>query len=213
MKLFIATPDGYHTQRNNRIDPVNTCNVTAMVNALKASKVKLPVTKEQPEDYLAQILNSQEAHEKLTHDYPQMASLPPREVHGMLSWAVNEKFIGHKVTTFSTNVSLAEILYRVARRGAASVISTTMTTGGHLVAVVGFSTRQDLATIKTPADVAIPQVRRIYLLDSWGDWTAVYEPGSSGFGYGISVQEFSSMAKPINSERKWAHLFSPEGIF
>lgn len=213
MKLFIANSDDFHTQRNNRIDPVNTCNTTAMINALKASGIAMPATKGQPEDVLTEILDSQEARDKLARDYPQMASMPPREVHAMLSWAVNEKFIGRRVTMFSMSVSLNEILFRVAKKASASVISTTMTRGGHLVAVVGFSTVQALEKIKSPQDINIKLVRRIYLLDSWGDWTVCYEAGGSGFGVGISTQEFMSMAKPVNLERKWAHLFSAEGVF
>lgn len=213
MKLLIAQKDDFHTQRNNLIDPAYTCNVTSMINALKASGIKLPATPGQPEDYLAQILEGQEAKDKLARDYPAMASMPPREVHAMLSWAVNEKFIGRKVTTFTTSVSLNEILFRAAKRRAASVISTTMTRGGHLVAVAGFSTVQSLDAIKTPADIDVKLVRRIYLLDSWGDWSACYDAESSGYGVGISVQEYMAMAKPVASERKWAHLFSAEGVF
>lgn len=214
MKVFIAKSENFHTQRNNQIDPVNTCNTTSMINALKATGIALPAgIQGQPEDALTEILDSQESREKLARDYPQMASMPPREVHAMLSWAVNEKFIGRKVTMFSTSVSLAEILFRVWNHASASVVSTTMTRGGHLVAVVGFSTTQNLENIKSPGNIDIKLVRRIYLLDSWGDWTSGYENGGSGFGVGISPQEFLSMAKPNNAERKWAHLFSAEGVF
>ena len=213
MKLLIANKDDFHTQRNNLIDPADTCNVTSMINALKASGIKLPAVEGQPEDALSKILASREAKDKLAKDFPSMASMPPREVHAMLSWAVNEKLMGAKVTTFSSSVSLQEILFRLAKKHAASVVSTTMTRGGHLVAVVGFSSTQSIDEIKNPATVSLKQVRRIYLLDSWGDWSSCYDAGSSGFGIGISAQEFMGMAKPVASERKWAHLFSPEGVF
>jgi len=213
MKILIALKDDYHTQRNNLIDPTDTCNVTSMINALKASGIRIPVTEGQPEDTLAKILGSKEAKDKLAKEFPSMASMPPREVHAMLSWAVNEKLVGAKVTTFASSVSLQEILFRIAKHRAASVVSTTMTRRGHLVAVVGFSSTQSIDEIKNPATVALKQVRRIYLLDSWGDWSACYEAGSSGFCVGISTQEFMAMAKPVAAERKWAHLFSAEGVF
>ena len=213
VKLIIANKDDFHTQRNNLIDPADTCNVTSMINALKATGIKLPAVEGQPEDQLAKILGSREAKDKLAKEFPSMASMPPREVHAMLSWAVNEKLIGSKVTTFSLSVSLQEILFRLAQKHAASVVSTTMTRGGHLVAIVGFSSTQSIDELKNPATVSLKSVRRIYLLDSWGDWSACYDAGSSGFAVGISMQEYMSMTKPVASERKWAHLFSAEGVF
>lgn len=213
MRIFIASHDDFHTQRNNEIAPAETCNVTSMINALKASGIPVPDGAGQPEDRLAEILESPEAYAKLAKDYPQMTGTKPREIHGLLSWAVNEKFIGNKVTTFSAAVSLREILFRIIKFKTASVISTTMTKGGHLVAIAGFSTTQDIAGITSPAGIDVALLRRIYLLDSWGDWTTGYEAGSSGFGVGISYDEFMTMAKPASVERKWAHLFSRDGTF
>lgn len=215
MRIFIGKPEGFHTQRNNAIDPANTCNVTSMINALEATGIPLPVNVQgQAEDALARILNTQEAKAKLAKEFPQMAMFPPREVHAMLSWAVNERFIGRRVTMFSSSVSLKEILYRIIKYKTASVVSTTFMRGGHLVTIAGFSTAQaGIESIKSPADIATDQLRRIYILDSWGDWTTGYEKGSSGFSVPISTDEFMAMAKPAGQERKWAHLFSRDGIF
>ncbi len=214
MRLFLGKPDDFHSQRNNVIDPVNTCNVTSMINALKATGIPMPVgIKGQPEDILARILDTPEAKARLAKDFPAMASLPPREVHAMLSWAVNEKLIGRRVTIFNVAVTLEEIFFRIMKYSAASVVSTTLVRGGHLVAVAGFSTVQSLDNVKSPGDINIDAVRRIYLLDSWGDWTLGYEKGSSGFGVPLSVDEFVACAKPVENTRKWAHLFSRSGTF
>ncbi len=213
MLVSIASREDFHTQRNNVIDPANTCNVTAMVNALLASGIQLPPYEGQPEDALAKILDSPEAHEKLARDYPQMAAMPPREVHALLSWATNEKFLKRKVTTFASSISMNEILYRVFKFKCASVISTTMTRGGHLVTVSGFSSTQRPEKINGPGDLDLTSVRRVYLLDSWGDWASAYEPGCSGFNVAVSIDELMAMAKPISVQRKWAHIISPTGVF
>jgi len=131
----------------------------------------------------------------------------------MLSWAVNEKFIGRRVTSFNVAVTLQEILYRILKYAAASVISTVLVRGGHLVTIAGFSTVQRVDSITAPGDIDIDAVRRVYLLDSWGDWTLGYERGSSGFGVALSVEEIMTYAKPTGQARKWAHLFSRDGTF
>ena len=47
----------YRTQRNNRIGPTQTCQVTSMIMALEASGIAFEYPKdEQPEDYLARLL-------------------------------------------------------------------------------------------------------------------------------------------------------------
>jgi hypothetical protein len=214
MRIFLGKPDDFHTQRNNLIDPANTCNVTSMINALRATGIAMPSgIQGQPEDALARILDTPEAKAKLAKDFPAMASLPPREVHAMLSWAVNEKFIRRKVTTFSVAVTLQEILFRLLKHSSASVVSTTLMRGGHLVTIAGYSTVQSFINVRTPGDIDLDMVRRIYLLDSWGDWTLGYERGSSGFGVPLSVDEFMACAKPVENARKWAHLFSRDGTF
>lgn len=207
----------YHTQRNNQIDPAGTCNVTAMVMALKASGVPfLSPTGVQPEDHLSSILATPEAYARRDLDYPwaRDANVPPREVHGLLSWAVNERFTKAPRTVFTTRASIQELLYRIARHKAASVVSGRFTPSGHLVTVVGFeSPGPDLSEADSPARVDLSIVTKIIIDDPWGDVRTGYRD-HDGNDVALSVQEFDRLTREYGCPgRKWAHLIDREGRF
>ena len=51
-----------HTQRNNRIKPYSSCNVTSFINALKCSDIDFYYPKDmQPEDYFMKLMQSENA--------------------------------------------------------------------------------------------------------------------------------------------------------
>lgn len=205
----------YHTQRNNRIEPSKTCQVTAMVMALKASGIPFEhPAGEQPEDYLARLLEEPDAYEKLRREHPVLASLPPREIHAILSWAVNEKLVKRRVTMFSTHVSMAEILYRIARHRCASVVTGLFTAYGHLVTVVGFESKQyHIEELASPGQVDLDQLHSIIVDDPWGDGKTGYrDPNGNDVVY--TLQEFAHLTRVYDSvDVKWAHLFSRDGTF
>ena len=205
----------YHTQRNNRIDPAQTCQVTSMVMALEASGIPFDYPEsEQPEDYLAMLLNEQDAYEKLRREYPTLAGRPPREVHAILSWAVNEKLVKRRVTMFSTRVSMQEILYRIARHQCASVMPGQFTSYGHLVTVVGFESKQDrIEDLGSPGQVDLDKVQSIIVDDPWGNGKSGYRD-SNGDDVMYTLQEFAHLTRVFDSlDIKWAHLFSRDGMF
>jgi len=213
--VSLAEPGKFYTQRNNRIDPAETCGVTSMVNALAASGIPFSAPEGvQPEDHLAAILDTPEAKARLASSYPYFAERKPREVHAMLSWAVNERFVGRRVTMFSTTVDFAEILFRIVRHRAASVLSGSFTPYGHIVTVVGFETDQgDVEAAQAPSQVDRLAVKAVLVNDSWGDWHWNYAPGVSGYSVRFTVPEFLGLTKPFGSWRKWAHLFDRDGRF
>lgn len=205
----------YRTQRNNRIDPAQTCQVTSMIMALEASGIAFDYPKdEQPEDYLARLLDEPDAWAKLKKEYPAMAGRPPREVHAILSWAVNEKLCKRRVTTFTTKVSTQEILWRIARHKSASVVSGRFTSYGHLVTVIGFETEQDrIEDLGSPGLLDLDKVQSVIVDDPWGNSKTGYR-NQDGNDVVYSLQEFAHLTRVFDSlDAKWAHLFSRDGKF
>lgn len=213
--MLYKLQNDYHTQRNNRIDPTQTCQVTAMIMGLKASGIPFDYpSNEQPEDYLAKILDEPDAHDKLLREYPSLAERHPREVHAILSWAVNNKLCKRRVTQFSTKVSMQELLWRIARYRCASVMSGRFTSYGHLVTLVGFESGQDdLDSADSPGPVDLDQVQSIIVDDPWGDGKTGYRE-KQGNDVIYTLHEFAHLTRVYDSlDAKWAHLFSRDGCF
>jgi hypothetical protein len=207
----------YHTQRNNEIDPAFTCNVTAMVMALKATGIPFDYPQGvQPEDHLAAILATPEAFALRDSAYPwaKNAKIPPREVHGLLSWAVTDRLVGQNCTVFTTRASIQELLFRIARHKSASVVTGRFMPGGHLVTLVGFEyPGPDLSEATSPARVDLSIVTRVIIDDPWGDVRTGYS-NHDGNDVSLSVAEFDRLTREYSSPgRKWAHIFDRDGIF
>lgn len=207
----------YHTQRNNEIDPANACNTTAMIMALKATGIPFSYPKDvQPEDHLAAFLSTPEAYARRDAEYPwaKASKTPPREVHALLSWAVNECLTALPRTIFTPSVSLQELLFRIARHRAASVVSGRFTPGGHVVTLVGFEAPgPDLSRSRSPAAIDLSTVSRVIIDDPWGDVRTGYRD-HNGDDISLSLAEFDSLTREYgNPNRKWAHLFSRDGNF
>jgi hypothetical protein len=186
-----------------------------MVNALLATGIAIPSPEgTQPEDLLASVLDAPEAWECLARDFPEMKGKKPREVHALLSWAVNERFVGRAVTTFSPRVDLREIFFRIVRHKAASVVTGRFTPGGHLVSIVGLESDQgDIENAPSPATINLKAIRSVLVHDSWGDWHGAYREGRSGYEVPFTLTEIMSLTREFESERKWAHLFDINGVF
>ncbi len=205
----------YHSQRNNAIAPGRTCNVTSMVMALKATGIPFESPEGiQPEDHLASLLGSPEAFEKRDREYPwaMLANVHPREVHELLSWAVNELLVGRPCTVFTTRASIQELLFRIARHQAASVVSGRFTKSGHIVALVGFEcSGPDLSDAPSPGRVDLSAVSRVIIDDPWGDVRSGYRD-VNGDDVSLSVAEFDHYTREFYSSGiKWAHLFTRTG--
>lgn len=204
----------YHTQRNNAIDPSGTCQTTAAVMALRASAIAFTYPAGiQPEDHLSAILDGKEAREKVRTEYSVMKNRPPREIHAMLSWAINERFVRRKVTVFSNRVTVEELLFRLAVRQAASLVSGRFTKSGHVVTLVGFETDQeDIAPELGPGQIRLSEVRRLIVDDPWGKFSTGYRD-PDGNDVSFSLEEFNHLTREYEINRKWAHLFDRDGVF
>lgn len=205
----------FRSQRDNAVAPGGTCQVTAAIMALEATGIGFEYPNGvQPEDHLASLLDSPQALMKLRKEHPGLSGRPPREVHMILSWAINELLVHASVTTFTTRASLTELLFRIARHRAASLVSGRFTPYGHIVALVGFESEQvDLADAANPAAIDLALVKDVIIDDPWGDWNIGYAR-RDGDDVHLPLDSFDRLTREYGeSRRKWAHLFSRDGKF
>lgn len=213
--MLYKLANDYHTQRNNAIDPAQTCNVTSTIMALKATGIQFESPEGiQPEDYLASLLSTPAAFAKRDQEYPwaTRSNIHPREVHEILSWAVNELLVKRPCTVFTTRASIRELLFRIARHQSASVVSGRFTKDGHMVTLVGFEcSGPDLSQARSPDRVDLAAVSRIIIDDPWGNVHSGYRD-VSGDDVSLSIAEFDHYTREYYSAgHKWAHFFTRTG--
>jgi hypothetical protein len=170
----------YYSQRNNEIDPLISCQVTAMIQALDMLGRTFPKGEhQQPEDNLRAFLKSK--------------GINP-EAHYELSRGVND-WIGERATIFSTEVSVA-VLKKEINEGRPAVLSGTFPGCpakrpkplGHIVTLAGYG--------EEGADIIDPYG------DTLNDWKG------SGKKVLLDWKRFNDWIKPAGNEKyKWAHLF------
>lgn len=190
----------YYTQRNNKIKPGSSCNVTSMVAALSAAG--WPVEKmasggRQPEDELMRFILTDAACDRKWRMLDPQGKIPPNEWHAVLAYGTNRWLLGlgypSGIVEWKENATLAEIQDQVNKGGAAVVSGQFPCQGGkldHVVAVVGY-------------DAA-----GFIIDDPWGDWHDGYAT-VNGDDIGLRHSEALQMLKPLQSVKKWAHLVRP----
>ena len=210
MELIIGRSIPYRPQWDNTLYPASTCNTTSMVHALEVSGIPFTYPEDmQPEDYLTNILESKEAYSRLVKLYKwAVGKYPPRQVHAMLSWAVNEKLVGTPCTFFTTNATIQEMIYHLVATRTALVVGTDFTSYGHIVTVVGLATAQeDIMQAQSPRDVNLEAISSIIVNDSWGNYLTGYKDRN---GFNIRVPFHTYIAKtrtPGKLTGKWVHFF------
>lgn len=210
--IDISIDSDYHTQRNNAYIPHGSCNPTSAIMALRASFIDFPEPEgKQPEDVLYEILHSDEAWAKMRNDFPWAVSggYDPVTVHGMLQWAINEKFVGRPVDRFSTRWTMQEILHNIACNGCACTMATKFTRYGHIVCVVGFETEQeDMTAVAIPEHIDLDKVKNVIVDDPYGNYHTGYM-SHRGNGIRVDMNKFNSLTSSRGYfESKWAHYFS-----
>jgi hypothetical protein len=171
----------YYSRRNNGIDPLISCRVTAMIQALDMRGRTFPKGKhEQPEDNLRAFLKSNKLNPEARYEF---------------SKGVNE-WTGKKVTVFSTEVSVS-VLKKEIREGRPAVLSG---------AFPGYPTERPkpLGRIVTTAGYGEEGV--IIIIDPYGDTLNDWK--GSGKKVLLDWNQFNNWIKPAGNHRyKWAHLF------
>lgn len=195
----------YYTQRNNKIKPGSSCNVTSMVAALSAAG--WPVEKmasggRQPEDELMRFILTDASCDRKWRMLDPQGKIPPNEWHAVLAYGTNRWLLGlgypgfgskPGIVSWREGATLHEIQEQVNKGGAAVVSGRFPHQGSqidHVVAVVG-----------TDGDGLI-------IDDPWGDWHDGYTT-TKGDDIALRHSEAVQMLKPLGGVKKWAHLVRP----
>jgi hypothetical protein len=180
MKLIKQNYD-YYSQRNNEIDPLISCQVTAMVQALDLIGVVFPPLEKfkQPEDALRNFIKRQSGNP---------------EVHNTLSKYTN-MWVGRHITGFSMETKLSDIKSDIDN-GLPVVLSGSFPGYptprkqplGHIVTMIGYGEEG------------------VVIIDPYGntldDWKG------SGRWVILSWERFQYWIKPCAvTDKKWAHRF------
>jgi len=214
MKFILGRNIPYRPQWDNKLFPSTTCNTTSMVHALEIANIPFSCpANEQPEDYLTSILESKEAFTLMAKLYRwAVGSYHPRHVHGMLSWAVNEKLVKKDVTFFTTKAHIKDIIFHMVVSRTPVVTGGKFTPYGHIVTVVGFDSDQPLEEIVSPNLVELRRIKSIIINDSWGNYFTGYK-NRNGYNIEFPYHTFISIANEIGREdRRWAHFFYTDGV-
>jgi len=209
-EINVSAHTEYHTQRNNVLVPLTSCNTTSAVMWLLDCGVPFDCPPGmQPEDYLTSVTERSETYAKMRELAPwafrgERAAYPPREVHVMLAWAVNE-MVGREVMRFREDATYQELAAELAR-GKAALLSTVLTQRGHVVCLVGVRTRQERGGLGEAGTVRLDQIEGWVVDDPFGDYWTCYndQHGNDVF---FPFDDFTRLTKELYRNHKWAHLF------
>lgn len=207
----------YKSQRDNIIAPIETCNTTSMAMGLIYSKKidpsKYEKNNKQLEDLLTEFIqNDPEVLDFYKKSHPNeynawinnktvKSSIPPNQMHDILSFGVN-KFVGRKVTQFSTKVSITEIFMEIVKKKNAVVTSGVWAGLGHITCTVG-------VVYSTPKSGGI---NILYMIndDPYGNPMVGYKgPGGKlGNDLIIPIDYWNYSVRNQNDlNNKWCHTF------
>lgn len=204
------------SQRDNKIFPFDTCNCTAMINALRCLNVEFPNGKyEQPEDNLANfILTNKEIDDLYKQTKPdyyrayinnEPNHYKPFEWHFLLALGVNT-WLGKNTVTFHEGIEISKIFDELDN-GRPVVMSGRFDNKkpdgsigfyNHIVTLVGYEKEDDFIT-------------NVIIDDSYGR-TGMYsfnKTAEDGDDVYMSYENFIRQFKPLgNINYKWAHFFN-----
>lgn len=213
-----------YSQRNNEIDPLNGCNVTAIVQALDYRGWKLPSHFngfKQPEDDLhyfmltdKRVLDFYKSKMPAMYeawDKERMAQMdkgvklidcryknsnPPNEVHRVLEYGTN-LWIGCDAVEFHDGVDISYINSKLMD-GSPVVVSVKFgKLLGHILTIVGCECWDD-------------HVINYIVDDTYGvyDFKEGKYKNISGNDCSIKYSDMIKSMKPLESNRKWAYFFN-----
>jgi len=209
-EINVSAHTPYHTQLNNRYCPLSACPNTSAIMWLLDCDIPLPDTGLlQPEDYLYAITESAEAYEKMKILAPWayrdgQPTLPPRQVHVMLDWAVN-KMVGRDVMRFREDATYEGLVVELAT-GRAALLSGIFTRQGHVVCLVGVRSRQDRAELAEACRVRLDLIDGWIVDDPYGDYHTGYKDHHGNDVY-FGFDELDRLTRELYRNRKWAHVY------
>ena len=210
----------YHTQRNNMLIPLESCNTTSMVMAIEQAGYELdPGRYDQPEDRLTAFLQTDEAYSEMRKQAPWAfnektgeALYRPNEVHQMLTWAVNQLF-HESVSIFRTDWESREIVHWLLTGGGVVLSGKFPLPSGkalsHVVSLAGFILDEPATKDKLLDDHESGwRVTQWIIDDPYGDWHSGYSD-HHGNNTQLSADEWLKVIKQTDSLKKWAHFIHP----
>ncbi len=210
----------YHTQRNNKVDPQGTCNVTSYVMASKraGAMFEVPVGM-QAEDYFAGYLKRKEAIRVMREAAPWAfygngsVKIKPYEVHTMLRWGYNKIANGVGVAEFGIDRTLQELIWMV-QVGAGVVVSGDFPNYrgnrlAHIVSIGDVVYSGDCP--ESPNQIELDRFEAFIIDDPWGDYRVGYNPDVTGYEKGNNVimrkaDVVEYLKNSGENEGYWAHV-------
>jgi hypothetical protein len=221
MLIQVDKPDDYFSQRNNLIKPMSACNVTSFSCFLQISGwlSRLPIPAgTQPEDWLMNFFQSQEAKDKLHQVDPsgEIGTDQPNEVHAVLCWGINlllQRYAGAQgdVVKFGTQWNAAQDFVASLQDNRPVVLSgrypcysaraNDIITIGHVTCLVGVE-----------LDDNTNQPIRWIVDDPYGDVHTNYQ-NDSGRDISLTAAEFTKWVQSVGSpNQKWGHMCLQKGF-
>jgi len=194
--IYNLSPDRsrYYRQLNNKLDPGVTCKTTATVECLDLAGWPFPHgAYDQPEDNLTELCRSTAGIKKMLEIDRTLNGTPPNEVWGVIEWAVNDRWYPKDRPAVGPrwNWTMVEVLFGIVS-GRPFAASTSLTKGGHVVAVVGFETEQDERPQEFD-ELDMNQVSHVIIDDPYGDRTSgKYDISKTGWNNRYPISEWNA---------------------
>ncbi len=220
----IGKPQNYYNQRNNEIDPHNTCNTTNIIQGLElVGHTNFPnpqnVEYSQPEDRLTLFTRTDDRVLQFYRDnYPDMyvkyinkerGYYLPNEIHKINEFSTN-LFMNSRVIKFTENLGIEDIIKEILIKEKPVVMSVKFGKLHHIVTLVGVVTTFESKS-KNKEDLTFNDLYSFVYDDSYGyfDFTQEnYVKNKRGNDCWVDVNTFIEVFKPINNaESKWGYTF------
>lgn len=219
--FILGGAEDYYTQNNNKISPLQACNVTSMIMALDImgySFPKLYADLSQPEDQLIRFLRENEEvlsfYQKLNPDFyyewrsNPSKGYPPNEVHEVLSYGTN-LFMGKKVTKFNYSFDLNLLSKEIIINKKPIVMSGRFSGLNHIITLVGVEIFKESFENKQNnlSSLVLDDVKNFIFNDPYGE-TYNYKSKRNGYNIRIPKNKIITDFKDLsNPKYKWCHTF------
>ncbi len=208
-EINVSAHTPYHSQVNNALYPLSSCNTTAAIMWMLDCEVPFTAPEGvQPEDHLTAITETPEAYDYMLKVAPWAyrnckALVPPRQVHLCLAWAVN-RLAGREAMRFRTDATYEELVAELAR-GKAVLMSGIFTRSGHVVNLVGVRTWQEPGELGEAKQVRLDKIVGWLVDDPYGDYWTGYKDHRGNDVY-FPFDDFDRLTRELYRNHKWAHM-------
>jgi len=209
-QINLSKDGDYYTQLNNTVYPLEACGPTSAANCLATIGMdKIPGDGSLDDRIMAK-LRSSEAYNLMAQITPwAIKRYEPNEVHLMLQWAVN-KLVGKNVDRFTEYGTLEYCAFNIAACRPL-IMSGSFTRGGHMVAVVGFTSFQHESDFKDEMKIDFDLLSEFIVDDSYGNYFTHYQD-HRGNNIKFSVDLFNKLTNISGRNgQKHMHVFNKDG--